>query len=105
MNNQTEKILKILLIVAIPVVFAFIIRAVFGIKAFQEYLTIMTIAFICGLPLGIGALTIYFSDDKSVEKLLYRIFMPWVPIFVIFLLTSILKIEGIICWIMVLPVF
>jgi len=35
----------------------------------------------------------------------YRIFMPWVPIFLFFIITLIFSMEGWGCWIMILPIF
>lgn len=57
------------------------------------------------LVTGLGLLTITLSDVEKVKRLRYRVFQPWVPVLVFFLLTILLSIEGWACWLMMLPVF
>jgi hypothetical protein len=65
----------------------------------------MSVSFIAMLPVGVGALTIYLSDIESVKDRAYRWFMPWLPIAGFFLLTMLVNMEGVACWIMILPIF
>ncbi|MEO5674768.1 MAG: hypothetical protein ABIQ74_08980 [Chitinophagales bacterium] len=80
-------------------------RFFFGIQSWRDLYTVMSVTFLCLLPSGAGALTIYFSSIRNVESFAYRFFMPWIPIFAFFIITVAIAIEGWACWIMVLPVF
>jgi hypothetical protein len=66
---------------------------------------VMTIAFIFILPASMGALTIFLSDLKKIQSFSYRVFIPWLPIFGLLILTLLFSIEGWACWIMALPIF
>lgn len=100
-----NKLKRILLIVGVPVLFAFIVRGLFGIDNWSTLYTVMSISFILLLPVGVGALTIALSDVKKVKKFSYRFFMPWLPLLGFFILTFLLNIEGWACWLMILPIF
>jgi hypothetical protein len=88
-----------------PLLFAFIILAIFGFDAFSEWLSVMTLGFIFLVPFAVGFLTVYFSKQERAEKVLYAWFAPWVPILLFFALTLVLSLEGWACWLMVLPIF
>lgn len=92
-------------IIGIPLLFAFCLRYIFGIKSLQDFYSVMTVSFFCLLPSGVGALTIYFSRIDNVKSLSYRLGAPMIPIFIFFILTCILSIEGFACWVMALPLF
>ncbi len=92
-------------IIGIPLLFAFCLRYIFGIKSLEDFYSVMTVSFFCLLPSGVGALTIYFSRIENVKSLSYRLGAPMIPIFIFFILTCILKIEGFACWVMALPLF
>lgn len=96
---------RAILIIGLPVVFAFTIRVLFGVEAWNSLFAVMTIAFLFFLPFGVGALTIYLSDEEKIKSKAYRFFIPWIPIMVFFVLTIVLAIEGWACWLMVLPLF
>ena len=65
----------------------------------------MSVTFLFLLPTIVGALTVYLSETEKVKKLWYRIFVPWIPIFLFLIITLALAIEGWACWIMILPAF
>jgi hypothetical protein len=65
----------------------------------------MSITFLFLLPTIVGILTVYLSERRRAEKILYRIFAPWIPILLFLMVTLGLAIEGWACWIMILPVF
>jgi hypothetical protein len=65
----------------------------------------MSITFLFILPFIVGALTIFFSKEEKVKKVLYRIFVPWIPIFAFFIITLAFAIEGWPCLVMILPIF
>ena len=100
-----SKTKRLLIIIGIPILFAFIVRGLFGVDSWDRLYSVMSIAFIFLLPVGIGALTIALSDVEKVKKFSYRFFMPWLPILGFFILTLLLNIEGWACWLMILPIF
>ena len=104
-NPLIKQLRKALYIVAIPPLFGLLMRFLFGIDSWNSLLSVMSLSFIFLVPFGIGALTIYLSNARDVEKLGYRIFMPWVPILGLLCITIALTIEGWACWMMALPIF
>jgi len=94
-----------LLVIGVPVLYALVLRYIFGIHVFKDFVQVMSATFFISLPVGVGILTIAFSNIESVKKVSYRVFMPWVPIICFFVLTLALSIEGWACWIMIMPVF
>ncbi|SKA09642.1 hypothetical protein SAMN04488128_102733 [Chitinophaga eiseniae] len=88
----------------VPVVFALVMYAIFN-DGMSTLFSLMGLAFLIGVPFGIGALTIYFSPREAVESRAYRILAPWVPIIIFFVVTLLLAMEGWACWLMILPLF
>ena len=68
-------------------------------------LEVMSIAFIFLVPLGIGTLTIRFSDPARIQSRLYSFFMPWLSSLALLIITIAISVEGTICWVMAYPVF
>lgn len=102
---MNKKQRNILIAFGIPTLYAIALRLLFGIKDWNEIFSVMSTTFLFFLPSIIGALTVYLSDKSKVEKLSYRIFAPWIPIFLFLIITLMLAIEGWACWLMILPVF
>jgi len=100
-----RKLKNWLLAIGIPVLFALLMRIGFGIETFKDFVSVMSVTFFFCLPVGVGVLTMVFSNVEDVKKAAYRIFMPWVPIMFFFFITLGLFIEGWACWVMALPVF
>jgi hypothetical protein len=100
-----EKIERTLKIIGIPVLVAVILRYVFDIKDLQSIWGLMSLTFFVSLPYVVGVLTIYLSSVDKVKSLGYRLFYPWIPIFLFFAITIIFSMEGWACWIMILPIF
>ena len=96
---------RLSLALGLPVLFAFVVRFIFGVDSWSSLFSVMTLSFLLLLPSGIGALTIYFSKTENVRSRAYQIFMPWCPVFAFFVLTLMLSTEGWACWIMALPLF
>ncbi|NML36613.1 hypothetical protein HHL17_05325 [Chitinophaga sp. G-6-1-13] len=92
------------LIVAIPLAFVFVMYAIFN-DGISALFSVMGLAFIFGIPFGVGALTIYLSPRDKVESRSYRIMMPWVPVGIFFIFTLLFAMEGWACWLMILPLF
>lgn len=80
--------------VGIPLLYAIFLRFLYGIRSWNEIFSVMSISFLVGLPLIVGALTVYLSDPKRVEKIAFRIFMPWIPVLFFFAITLTFSIEG-----------
>lgn len=97
--------MKYLKVILIPILFALILRVLFGASLFDNYLSVMTWTFFILVPLAIGALTIYYSSIDKARSILYRIFAPWLPILIVILLTILIGLEGWACWIMISPLF
>ncbi len=83
--------MKYLKVILIPILFALILRVLFGASLFDNYLSVMTWTFFILVPLAIGALTIYYSSIDKARSILYRIFAPWLPILIVITLTILIS--------------
>jgi hypothetical protein len=95
----------ILLAFAVPTVYAVVLRFIFGIERIGDLFSIMSLTFLFLLPVVVGALTVYLSDEEKANSIPYRIFAPWIPIFMFLIITIALALEGWACWLMILPVY
>lgn len=102
MTDRQKRLLKI---IGLPLLFAFIARFIFNVKTWESAFTLMSLTFLFMVPSAIGAITIYFSSIEKVRSYSYRFFMPWVPISIFMVLTLFFSIEGWACWLMIMPVF
>lgn len=102
---RKKNLIKTIVVIGIPVLFALGMRGVFGIRDWEALYSVMLFSFLFLVPFGIGALCIALSGIEKVKSRAYRIFFPWVPILVFFFLTIAFSIEGWACWIMILPLF
>ena len=94
-----------LILLATPVAYALMLRLVFDLSIFRNFAAVMSLTFLISVPFGIGFLTISLAPIHKVRKIGYRIFIPWIPIFLFFLITLAFSIEGWACWLMIMPVF
>ncbi len=92
-------------IVAVPTTYALLVRVLFEIDHMNEMFGVMTATFLFLSPGIVGALTMYISSVESSDNVPYRIFMPWIPVFVFMAVTLLLSMEGWACWVMALPLF
>jgi hypothetical protein len=97
--------MRYLKIILIPILFALLLRVIFGASIFDNFLSVMTWTFFILVPVAIGALTIYYSSIEKVKSISYRIFAPWLPILIVITLTILIGLEGWACWIMISPLF
>ncbi len=102
---MSARVKRIMLILIIPVVYAILLRLCFGVESWSELYEVMSYSFLFFVPTIVGILTMYSSPKDRVRSLAYRIFTPWIPVFLFFVLTVLTNIEGWACWIMILPVF
>jgi hypothetical protein len=103
MNKQY--FINFLKMLAIPLLYALLLRFIFGVTTWKELFSVMSISFLFCLPTIMGILTLYFSSVEGAKKISNQIFLPWIPIFIFFIITLVVKIEGWACWLMVLPLF
>jgi len=99
------KLLTVIKIIAAPVLYALALRFLFGIVTWNEVFSMMSVTFLFFLPSIVGILTVYLSKPEHVVQMSYRIFIPWLPILVFFLITLAFAIEGWPCLVMILPIF
>ena len=104
---MVQKIKNIIIAIGIPVLYAVLLRLFFGLElnSWNDFYQVMSISFLFVLPTIIGALTVYLSSYEKAKSIPYRIFVPWIPIFIFLAITLALSIEGWACWLMILPVF
>ncbi|HXD76810.1 MAG TPA: hypothetical protein VN616_03330 [Puia sp.] len=95
-----------LVVIAIPVLYALILRVVFGLDIVKDFASVMSVSFVTLVPTVIGFLTVFLSAARKPDiSIGYALTAPLIPIFLLFFLTLIFGIEGWACWIMILPVF
>lgn len=98
------KFFNVASIILVPLVFATLTRLIFGIEALESIYGVMTFAFLVGVPVGIGVLTVYFSPMEKAENTTYAFFIPWLSVLFFFIVTFFLNLEGWGCWAMALPI-
>lgn len=95
--------MKTLFAVSLAALYGLLMRLLFGFS--DGLLQVMSVAFIFIVPLGIGALTVRFSDPNQIQSRWYAFFMPWLSSLALLVITIVVAIEGTICWVMAYPVF
>jgi len=101
--DNTKK--NTLIAIGIPTLYAVVLRLFFGIETWNDLFSVMSVTFLFLLPTIVGALTVYLSTVEKAKNIVYRVFTPWIPIFLFLIVTLALAIEGWACWLMILPVF
>ena len=102
MNRTTN---NTLIAIGIPTLYAVVLRLLFGIDNWNELFSVMSVTFLFLLPTIVGTLTVYLSSFEKAKSVAYRIFTPWIPVFLFLVITLALAIEGWACWLMISPVF
>jgi hypothetical protein len=102
---MSQKVKKAVIIIAIPLGYALMMRVVFGLDIVKDFIRVMSVTFLVATPFVIGFLTVALSPRKDAIRIRYAVLAPWVPIGVFFVVTLLLAIEGAACWLMILPVF
>jgi len=102
MNRTTN---NTLIAIGIPTLYAVVLRLLFGIDNWNELFSVMSVTFLFLLPTIVGTLTVYLSSFEKAKSVAYRIFTPWIPVFLFLVITLALAIEGWACWLMIFPVF
>lgn len=102
---MNRKLKTAAIIVAIPVGYALLMRAIFGLDIIKDFVRVMSITFLFAVPFVIGFLTVIVSPRQNAVRKDYAAMAGWVPIGIFFVVTLALAIEGWACWLMILPVF
>ena len=100
-----QKLFTGLKIIAIPTLYAIVLRLFFGIETLNDLYFVMSVSFLVCLPTITGVLTIYFSSAENAKRFSYKFFVPWIPVFIFLFFTLAIAWEGWACWLMVLPLF
>src|SRR5476651_1838532 len=87
------------------VILALIIRGLFAIDSIQSLYSVMTSAFLIGTPFAVGYVCVYLCKAETIEYSAAAFFIPFIPIFIFFIITLAFGIEGLGCWIMIMPIF
>jgi hypothetical protein len=95
--------MKTLFAVAFVSLYGLSVRLMFGVL--HAYMEIMSITFLCLVPVLIGFLTIWLTPKESTDHVAVAFFKPWLSSLVILVLTIMFNVEGAICWIMLFPIF
>ncbi|WP_431211929.1 hypothetical protein ACQ86N_40115 [Puia sp. P3] len=95
-----------LIAITIPVLYAVLLRWLFDNDLMGAFpIALMSISFLGGVPFGVGYLTIYLSDIEKVQNKKYCAMAPWVPMVVFMIITLVWQVEGLACWLMILPIW
>lgn len=100
---KSSPIQTIFSLVIFPVAYALFLRLFFGLSDVSALFSVMSISFLFFGPLIMGVLTTYFGGE--VKSKAYIFIAPWIPVFIFFVSTILLEIEGWACWLMVFPLF
>jgi hypothetical protein len=103
--NVNQRLITLLKICALPTLYALVLRFIYAESPWAEIFNMMSKTFLFLLPSIVGALSVYFADEEKVKFFSYRIFTPWIPIFIFFILTLLFLWEGWPCLVMILPIF
>jgi hypothetical protein len=70
-----------------------------------EWLRMVTLGFLCLVPVGVGALTVALSPVQRRRSWTYAVFAPWAPCFVVAAIVVIFALDLWVCVAMALPIF
>lgn len=95
--------MKLFIAVLFASLYGLSMRLAFGFLG--NIMPIMSITFLLLLPMLIGFLTVLLLPRQKVKSNAAAFFLPWLTCLVILFITMLFSIEGMICWIMVFPLF
>jgi hypothetical protein len=78
-------------------------RFVFGFGVLQNFFEVMSCAFILGVPIALGFITVWFTDYRKKNSWILWIAMPWLSSLACLACALALVWEGLICVILLLP--
>jgi len=70
-----RKIKNFLIAIGIPVIYAMLVRIIFGMKleTWDDFFSVMSTTFLFILPTIVGVLTVYLSTFEKAKNIAYRI--------------------------------
>lgn len=80
-------------------------RIFFDVAWGATFFSVMAIGFLVGVPLLMGFVTIYIIEKERTYSATASYIIPWITVFVLFIVTICINIEGWACWLMALPLF
>jgi hypothetical protein len=80
-------------------------RLAFGMDANQTIVSTLSWGFLTFMPLGVGALTVFFGPQELRTSYRYAALTPWLTSLVFLVIVSALAFEAIICLMMAAPLF
>ncbi|HTF82722.1 MAG TPA: hypothetical protein VL947_13395 [Cytophagales bacterium] len=92
--------MKSIFAVVVASLYGLSVRLIFGFL--NNVLGIMSVTFLMLVPIFIGFLNIRLMPVKSA---IAAFFIPWITSTLLLVITLLFNIEGIICWLMIFPVF
>ncbi|HEV2480988.1 MAG TPA: hypothetical protein VGS79_15030 [Puia sp.] len=95
--------MKLLLSVTLAATYGISMRLLF--VSFGNDLAVMSLSFFVIVPFIIGYLTIFLLPYRDRSTMTGAFFTPWITCLVILCITSLTKLEGMICWVMAFPFF
>jgi hypothetical protein len=78
-------------------------RFVFGLGVLENFFEVMSCAFIIGVPIALGFITVWFTDYRKKNSWTLWIVMPWLSSLACLACALALVWEGLICVILLLP--
>lgn len=85
--------------------YGILVRLASNIQQLSGLITTVSIGFLFFVPLGLGAVTVFFSPARYKKSWLYAIFAPWIPCLIFGGIAAVLSWEAWICVVMALPIF
>jgi len=95
--------MKTLIAVGLGTIYGLLLRMMFWF--FNDFMGIMSLSFLIISPIIIGFLTIILIPKNQTVSGPSAFLTPWLTSFSILVVTMLFQIEGIICWIMIYPLF
>jgi hypothetical protein len=95
--------MKSLLAISLASLYGIALRITFG--YLNTILAVMSESFLLIGPIIVGFLTVILFPKDKIKTLSSAFFTPWLTSLVILIITMFFNIEGLICWIMMFPIF
>jgi hypothetical protein len=106
-NRPPEKLLTqkqlILIGVVLGAAYGVFARFIFGFGLIGNFFEVMSSAFVIGVPIALGFITIWFGEYRKSNFWIVWLFAPWLASIACLACALILAWEGIICIILLLP--
>jgi hypothetical protein len=102
---KKSTILKLIKVIAIPTLYALVLRVIFGISTWDGIFNMMSKTFLFLLPTIVGLLTVYLSPHEKAKSISYQILAPMLTVFAFFIVSLFFALEGWPCIVIILPIF